>query len=98
MDLTSAKYDSTRNLIHVHGLEYTVKKQRGRYYIHSDNKQVTVTEVVFRKEIIDPVFDYIFCGGSATLPCPAMDYWIYRWRLGHKISISRYKELFLTLK
>ena len=35
MDLRNAYYDSTRNKIVVHGIEYTVKVQRGRYYIHA---------------------------------------------------------------
>lgn len=97
MDLEGAKYDSTRNLILVHGREYTVKKQRGRYYIHAENRQITVTGIVLKpKEENDPVFDYIFLGGFQKFPCPAMDYWIMRWRMGRKISISDYKKKYLA--
>ena len=42
----------------------------------------------------DCVFDYIFGGGSVTYPCPAMNYWIYRHRLGISISTQEYKEKF----
>lgn len=95
MDLSNVRYDSTRNLIFVHGTEYTVKVQRGRYYIHADNKQITVTDVVLRPhQEHDPVFDYVFKGGSVRYPCPAMDYWIYRHRMGNKITVSDYKEKF----
>ena len=94
MDLTHAKYDNTRNCIVVHGIKYTVKVQRGRYYIHAENKQTTVTDIVLRKEERDCVFDYVFGGGSVTHPCPAMDYWIYRHRMGNKITTSQYRQMF----
>ena len=95
MDLRNAYYDSTRNKIVVHGIEYTVKVQRGRYYIHAENKQITVTDVVNTTSYqYDPVFDYVFKGGSVSSPCPAMDYWIYRHRMGNKISVSDYKIKF----
>jgi methyl coenzyme M reductase subunit D len=95
MDLINAKYNSTRNCVVVHGKEYTVKVQRGRYYIHADNRQITVTDVVKAPvDNYDPVFDYVFKGGSVTHPCPAMDYWIYRHRMGHKITITDYKNKF----
>lgn len=94
MNLTNAKYDCTRNLIFVHGEKYTVKIQRGRYYIHAENKQITVTDVVLKKANNDCVFDYVFGGGSETHPCPAMDYWIYRHRMGNRITVKEYKEKF----
>lgn len=97
MDLINARYDSTRNLIVVHGKEYTVKVQRGRYYIHAENRQITVTDIISKPEQeYDPVFDYVFKGGSVTHPCPAMDYWIYRHRMGNKITTQQYKLKFVN--
>src|SRR5690348_15686983 len=95
MDLTNANYNRTRNTVSLHGKEYTVKKQRGRYYIHAGNKQITVTDIVNKPRKTDYVFDYIFNGGSVNFPCPAMDYWVLRWRQKIKISISDYKKQYL---
>jgi hypothetical protein len=48
MDLSKAVYNNTRNTLDVHGNVYTVKKQRGRYYIHANNKQITITDIVVK--------------------------------------------------
>lgn len=99
MDLLSAKYNSSRNTISVHGLEFTVKKRKDKecYYIHAGNRQIVVTDIVNREdEEPDPVFDYVFGDdGFELYPCPAMDYWIIRWRLKRKISIEEYKRKYL---
>lgn len=77
MDLTFAKYNSTRNVIVVHGKEYTVKKQRGRFYIHAEDRQVTVTKIVNSPEVPFNVFwFYVLEGLFQTHPCRLMDYWI----------------------
>lgn len=91
MDLLIATYDRTRNLLHVHGKKYTVKKQRGRFFIHAENKQITVTDIVNKAGDDDPVFAYVFGGLFISHPCPAVDYWIERWRMKRRISITQFK-------
>ena len=93
MEIHELNIDYTRQyMVDVHGKKYPIKQQRGRYYIQHSKGQLTVTDKV--KQINDCVFDYVFGGGSVTHPCPAMDYWIYRHRMGNKISVSDYKIKF----
>lgn len=42
----------------------------------------------------DCVFYYVFGGGFQSHPCPAMEYWIYRHRMGNKITTKDYKIKF----
>ena len=42
----------------------------------------------------DYVDNYVSRGGFENYPCPAMDYWIYRHRLGRRISPDQYKLKF----
>lgn len=70
MDLINAKYNSTRNCVVVHGKEYTVKVQRGRYYIHADNRQITVTDVVKAPvDNYDPVWYGLPSGTALKYKC-----------------------------
>lgn len=72
-----------------------VHNQRGRFFIKHNGRQTNIKDIpVLPEEEPDPVFNYIFKGGSVTHPCPAMDYWIYRHRMGNKISVSDYKTKF----
>jgi hypothetical protein len=76
------------------GRNYRIQNDRGHKHIividGSGRRKITVKELQ-----TDCVFDYIFGGGSVTHPCPAMDYWIYRHRLGHRITTSEYEMRFL---
>lgn len=73
--------------------DYRIQKDRN--YRH-----IVVFEGGIRKKISvktvenDCVFNYIFECGFKDHPCPAMDYWIYRHRLGNRISVSNYKIKF----
>lgn len=76
MQLSELKLHHTRlYMVDVHGKEYSIKQQRGRFYIQHAQGQLTVTPAL-KQPITDPVFNYIFEGGFQTRPCPAMDYWI----------------------
>lgn len=72
---------------------YRIQNDRGHLHIvvyeNSRRKKITVKQTER-----DCVFDYVFKGGSVSHPCPAMDYWIYRHRMGNKISVSDYKKKF----
>lgn len=93
MNINDLHIDHTRQyMVDVHGKKYAIKKQRGRYYIQHSKGQLTVTEKV--NTYTDCVFDYVFGGGYVNYPCPAMEYWIYRHRMGNRISVSDYKVLF----
>jgi hypothetical protein len=75
------------------GRNYRIQNDRGHRHIvvidGSGRRKMTVKEL-----LTDCVFDYIFGGGSVTHPCHAMDYWIYRHRMGNKITVNQYKEKF----
>jgi hypothetical protein len=99
MKLCDLKLDSTRSyMVDVHGRKYDIKNQRGRYYIQHAKGQLTVTSLVNSKPEGDYVFNYIFGGQYVDYPCPAMDFWIYRHRLAHKITIQNYISKFKIKK
>lgn len=92
------------NHLTVHGDADTVMYGNGIYRIQNDrgHLHIVVRENGRRKKITvkraesDCVFDYVFCGGSVDYPCPAMDYWIMRWRMKRKITIEQYKKQYLN--
>ena len=91
MLLKDLHIDRTRQyMVDVHGKQYPIKKQRGRFYIQHAKGQLTVTEAIKPKIIADWCFDYVFGGLSITHPCPAINYFIYRHRMGHKITTTQY--------
>ena len=76
------------------GNELPVKPGNSNKQVNYKGKKYSVSKLPVRTSPNDPVFDYIFCGGSVTHPCVAMDYWIYRWRMKNKISVSNYMAKF----
>lgn len=77
-------------------IQKQVHNQRGRLFVCLGKKQIHLDNVPVLKEESDPVFDYVFGGGFQKFPCVAMDYWIERWRMGRKISVSDYKKKYLA--
>ena len=73
--------------------DYRIQNDRGYrhivVYIEGVRKKIPVMETVN-----DWCFNYIFGGLSKRYPCPAIDYFIYRHRLGNKIKESDYKIKF----
>jgi hypothetical protein len=95
MQLSDLKIDSTRlYMVDVHGKHYPIKQQRGRYYIQHATGQLTVTAAVNARANNDWCTCYILEGLFQTHPCPAIDYFIYRHRLGHRITTRDYKIKF----
>ena len=88
------------NHLTVHGNGNTVSYGNSVYRIQNDrgHLHIVVRESGRRKKITvkrvesDYVFDYVFGYGSVDYPCPAMDYWIMRWRMKRKISIEQFKK------
>ena len=75
--------------------QLTVENQRGRLFINYRRKQVNIKDIPVLPVVEnDWCFNYIFGGLSVKYPCPAMDYWVYRHRMGNKISVSDYKTKF----
>ena len=76
-----------------------VKEQRGRLFVNYKGRQVNIKDIpVLPQEENDCVYNYIFNQGFINYPCKAMEYWIYRHRLGHKISVQDYKIKFAVKK
>lgn len=96
MELHDLYYDRSRSvMVHVHDKrEYKVLKHKGkeRYYIQHSKGQLTVTEKV--NAYTDWCFDYIFGGLFQKFPCPAIEYFIHRHRMGNRIRPQAYKEKF----
>lgn len=73
----------------------TVQNQRGRLFIKYRGTQVNLKDIpVLPQSENDCVYNYIFDGGSINYACPAMDYWIYRHRMGNRISVKDYAVKF----
>ena len=82
------------------GKNYRVQDANGwKHIIVTENgikKRIGVNKVVAPKEEEKPdiVSKYIFGGLFETHPCTALEFWIYRHRLGNRISVQDYKEKF----
>ena len=79
--------------INYRGKNYRVQNANGWQHIIVTDKgkrsRIGISEI--NKPINkDSVYNYIFGGISTTHPFPAMDYWIYRHRLGRRISPKDY--------
>lgn len=94
--LQDLKYDSTRSkVVSTRMGDIEVKEHRGWRYINYNGTKIGLSKIpVMPQKCDDAVFDYIFCGGFTTHPCPAMDFFIYRHRLGNKITTLEYKKKF----
>jgi len=79
------------------GKNYRVQDANGWKHIivteKGCKKRIGVSEIN-KQDAKDCVFDYIFGGLYITYPCPAMEFWIYRHRQGHKITTQQYKQKF----
>jgi len=73
--------------------EYRIQNDRGHLHIvvreNGRRRKITV-----KRQEIDWCFDYVFGGLSVRYPCPAIDYFIHRHRLGNRISARDYKTKF----
>jgi len=88
-------YDTTRNKVHTTRMvEVEIKKHRGWKYVNYGGRKIGINSIQKTTNYTDYVFDYIFGGGSEKYPCSAMEFLIYRHRLGHEISTEDYKNKF----
>lgn len=73
--------------------DYRIQNDRGYKHIvvYIDGRR---TKITVKEREPNCVFDYIFGGGSVAYPCPAMDYWIYRFTMGKRITPADYKIKF----
>jgi len=93
------KYDITRGkVITLRGEELEIKEHKQWKYVNYNGTKIGLSKIPTIAVIKDDyVGDYIFGGTFLEYPCPAMDYWIYRHRLGNKISVSDYKKKFKVI-
>jgi len=83
------------NAVYIGYMPIPVKDQRGRLFVNYKGRQINMKDIpVLPVPEKDHVFNYVFGGGSVTHPCHAMDYWIYRHRLGHRITTQDYISQF----
>lgn len=90
-------YTTRSKVVTTRGDEVEIKKHRGWEYVNYGGRKIglsKITKIKSSDEKDDYVSDYIFGGLFIDFPCPAMDFWIYRHRLGNKITASKYKEKF----
>lgn len=73
--------------------DYRIQNDRGYrhivVYIKGVRKKIPVLETVN-----DWCFNYVFGGLYERYPCPAIDYFIYRHRLGNRVTANQYKANF----
>lgn len=94
IDLSNRLY-KIDNRVYIGYNQVTVHNQRGRLFIKHKGRQTNIKDIpVLPGSGEDHVFNYVFAGGFQTHPCPAMEFWIYRHRLGNKISVTDYKKKF----
>ena len=79
------------------GKNYRVQNANGWQHIivteKGERKRIGISEINKPAEN-DCVYNYIFEGGFTNYPCPAMEYWIYRHRMGHRITTKEYAVKF----
>ncbi len=86
------------------GKNYRVQDANGwKHIIVTENgikQRIGVNKLVAPKEEDKPdiVFQYIFKGLFVTHPCPAIEFWIYRHRMGNRISVYDYRVKFKVKK
>lgn len=97
--LQELKHDTTRGIVISTRMgELPIKEHRGWKYINYCGTKIGLARIsVLQPPDDDPVFDYVFGGGSVEYPCPAMDYWIMRWRMKRKITTEQYKRKFMGI-
>ena len=94
IDLKNRLYINN-NKVYLGTTELNVHNQRGRLFIKYKGKQVNIKHIpLLPTNETDCVFEYIFNGGVIKYPCSAMEYWIYKHRLKHKITAKEYKQKF----
>lgn len=83
---------------------YRVQNANGwKHIIVTENgikQRIGVNKVNVSKEENKPdiVHQYIFGGLFETHPCPALEFWIYRHRMGNRISVYDYMVKFKVNK
>lgn len=94
MKLSDLKLDSTRKYtVGVHGKRYPIKQQRGRYYIQHATGQLTVTELMKKKEYAYNVFyHYYLLGLSETHPCIVQNWWMEMIRQKRYVPFRNFKK------
>lgn len=82
-------------IINYRGKNYRVQSVNGWQHIIVTNngKRQRIGLSALQPES-DCVFDYVFKGGAQTHPCPAMAYWIYRHRMGVRITTTDFVKKF----
>jgi hypothetical protein len=81
------------NTVTYGGREYRIQNDRNHLHIvvreNGRRKKITV-----KREESDWCFEYVFGGLFIRFPCPAIDYFIHRHRLGNNVSAREYKIKF----
>ena len=90
--LQRLKHDTTRQVvISTRGELLPIKEHRGWKYINYEGQKIGLNKIPIKPTYTDPVFEYVFGGGAQQYPCPAMDYWIARYRMKQKITPQQFK-------
>lgn len=96
MELKDFKFIRSRMvMVSRHGREYEIKKHKGkeRWYIQHAVGQLTVTDVVRKKEFDYNVFyHYLLCGLRETHPCVVQEWWLKMSIRNKYINFKNYKN------
>jgi hypothetical protein len=89
-DTTRQKVTTTR------GIELEIKEHRGWKHVNYKGTKIGLSSIPEKHD--DFLLDYVFSFQFMRQPCPVLDYWIYRYRLGKKISPQEYADKFESRK
>jgi hypothetical protein len=96
-NLNELTYDATRKKVTTtRGAELEIKEHRGWKYVNYKGTKIGLSSIPEKHD--DFLLDYVFSLQFITQPCPVINYLIYRYRLGKKISPKEYSVKFETHK
>jgi hypothetical protein len=92
--LTDLQHDTPRGIVTTpRGVVLQIKEHNGWNYVNYNGAKIGLSKIpVLQPEIKseDPILDYVLKGLYVTHPCAAMEYFYYRWNVGHKIKAKDY--------
>lgn len=91
-NLTELFYDEPRGVVISPRGNIPVKDHKGWKYINYNGSKISVSTLNQYIKDEDHVHNYIFNGQYKQFPCPAMQYWIMKYRLKMNITRMQFKQ------
>lgn len=97
MNTQELRHDITRGVVFTpRGDQLPIKQHNGWKFVNYAGHKIGISKIA---NVVDAdnsdhdhVYKYIFEGGFKNYPCPAMQYWIMRYRMKMKITRLQFKQ------